>query len=69
MQRSFTSFLFLVAILALSLSVVSQPAMAQYSVKTLVSNTPTSTTTHTDPNLVNAWGLARSAGSRPPVNT
>ncbi len=63
MQRSFTSFLFLVAILALSLSVVSQPAMAQYSVKTLVSNTPTSTTSHTDPNLINAWGLARSAGS------
>ena len=57
MHRSFTSFLFLVAILALSLSVVSQPAMAQYSVKTLVSNTPTSTTSHTDPNLVNAWGL------------
>jgi len=63
MHRSFTSFLFLVAILALSLSVVSQPAMAQYSVKTLVSNTPTSTTSHTDPNLINAWGLARSAGS------
>ena len=63
MQRSFTSFLFLVAIFALSLSVVSQPAMAQYRVQTLVSNTRTSTTSHTDRNLVNAWGLARSAGS------
>ncbi len=63
MHRSFTSFLFLVAIFALTLSVVSQPAMAQYSVKTLVSNTRTSTTSHTDPNLVNAWGLARSATS------
>lgn len=63
MQRSLSSSLFLVAIFALNLSVVSQPALAQYTVQTLVSNHRSTLATHTDRNLVNAWGLARSATS------
>jgi uncharacterized protein (TIGR03118 family) len=64
MQRLFTNSLYLVAIVALSVSVASQPAMAQYGVTTLVSNHPNTTKTfHSDPNLVNAWGMARSATS------
>ncbi len=59
MQRLLSRSLFLAAISALSLSVVSQPAMAQYDVTTLVSNHIDSTKIQKDPSLVNAWGIAR----------
>ena len=51
------------ALLALGCFLFSDAASAQYSATTLVANQPAKAP-HTDPNLVNAWGLAR-AGTSP----
>jgi len=63
MHRLFSKSIYFAAILALGLSVVNQSAMAQYNVTTLVSNHLDSSKIQKDPNLVNGWGLARSAAS------
>ncbi len=47
------------ALLALVVGPASTPATAQYAMKALVSNIPGSA--WTDPNLVNAWGIANSS--------
>jgi uncharacterized protein (TIGR03118 family) len=49
--------------LGLALLMVSASAQAQYQLTNLVSNQFDEHATNTDPLLVNAWGLARSAGS------
>jgi uncharacterized protein (TIGR03118 family) len=50
------------ACLGLTLMLISSVAQAQYKLTNLVSN-QVGQAAHTDPLLVNAWGLARSAGS------
>jgi uncharacterized protein (TIGR03118 family) len=49
-----------VVVLALGLVVLPGTAAAQYQVTNLVENLPNKAP-HTDPNLVNAWGIARSS--------
>ena len=51
------------ACLGLVLLLASAPAQAQYHLTTLVSNQVDRHAPNTDPLLVNAWGLARSATS------
>lgn len=51
------------ACLGFVLLMVSAPARAQYRLTNLVSNQINEHAPNTDPLLVNAWGLARSAGS------
>lgn len=51
------------AFLGLALLMVSAPAKAQYRLTNLASNQIHERSANTDPLLVNAWGLARSAGS------
>lgn len=51
------------ACLGLVLPMVSSPAKAQYRLTNLVSNQIDEHAPNIDPLLVNAWGLARSAGS------
>jgi len=58
MQRSKIAF---TVWLGLAVVLLSSPALAQYKLTNLVSNS-SGTAKHTDPLLVNAWGLARSAG-------
>jgi len=50
------------ALLALGCLLFSDTASAQYSATTLVANQPAKAP-HTDPNLVNAWGLTRASAS------
>jgi uncharacterized protein (TIGR03118 family) len=50
------------ALLGLALTFVSSAALAQYKLTNLVSN-QVGQANHTDPLLVNAWGLARGANS------
>ncbi len=58
MQRHKAAF---TVCLGLAVIFVSSGALAQYQLKNLVSN-QVGMATHTDPLLVNAWGLARSGG-------
>jgi uncharacterized protein (TIGR03118 family) len=53
----------LAACVGLVLLIVSAPAHAQYQITVLVSNQFNEHPANTDPLLVNAWGLTRSAGS------
>jgi uncharacterized protein (TIGR03118 family) len=59
MQRRTATFIFA---LGLALMFASSAAMAQYQIKSLVSN-QVGQAKQDDPLLVNAWGLARSPGS------
>jgi uncharacterized protein (TIGR03118 family) len=52
-----------IACLGLTFLMVSSLAQAQYQLTNLVSNQFNEHATNTDPLLVNAWGLARGAGS------
>ena len=60
MRRLSVRTLSLVAMLALGVAFVPATAAAQYKLSNLVENLPNKAP-NTDPNLVNAWGLARSA--------
>lgn len=59
MRRLSVRTLFLVAMLALGVTFLPGTAAAQYKLSNLVENLPNRAPI-TDPNLVNAWGLARS---------
>lgn len=62
MRRFVPRTLAFVAVLALSRLLFPDAASAQYRVTTLVANQPAQAP-HIDPNLVNAWGLARAGAS------
>lgn len=61
MQRTIARFTSLLAIVAISLT-LSGAALGQYKLTNLVSNT-SGKASHTDSNLINAWGIARGASS------
>src|SRR5689334_22825731 len=61
MQRTITRFTSLLAVVAIALA-LSGAALAQYKLTNLVSNT-SGKASHTDSNLINAWGIARGATS------
>ena len=61
MQRIIARFTSLFALVAIGIS-LSGAALAQYKLTNLVSNT-SGKASHTDTNLINAWGIARGATS------
>jgi len=63
MRRFAPRTLAFLAVLALSRLLFPDAASAQYTATTLVANQAAAKAPHTDPNLVNAWGLTRASTS------